>query len=23
PWILDKMVEFTREIFINLPQYIR
>ncbi len=23
PWILDKMVGFTREIFLNLPQYIR
>ncbi len=23
PWILDKMVGFTREVFLNLPQYIR
>jgi flagellar biosynthetic protein FliQ len=23
PWILDKMVGFTREVFLNFPQYIR
>lgn len=23
PWILDKMVGFTREVFLHLPQYIR
>jgi flagellar biosynthetic protein FliQ len=23
PWIMDKMVSFTREVFLNLPNYIR
>ena len=23
PWIMDKMINYTREIFINLPNYIR
>ncbi|SMF24851.1 flagellar biosynthesis protein FliQ [Desulfovibrio gilichinskyi] len=23
PWIMDKMIDFTRNIFINLPNYIR
>lgn len=23
PWILDKMITFTRELFLNLPNYIR
>lgn len=23
PWIMDKMVTYTRNIFLNLPQYIR
>lgn len=23
PWIMDKMVTFTREIFINLPNWVR
>lgn len=23
PWIMDKMVTFTREVFLNLPNYIR
>jgi flagellar biosynthetic protein FliQ len=23
PWIMDKMITFTREVFINLPNYIR
>ena len=23
PWIMDKMISFTREVFINLPNYIR
>ncbi len=23
PWIMDKMINYTREVFINLPNYIR
>jgi flagellar biosynthetic protein FliQ len=23
PWIMDKMITFTREIFLNFPQYIK
>ena len=23
PWIMDKMITFTRELFLNLPNYIR
>lgn len=23
PWIMDKMVTFTREVFLNIPNYIR
>jgi len=23
PWLMDKMVSFTREVFINIPNYIR
>ena len=23
PWIMDKMITFTRELFMNLPNYIR
>ena len=23
PWIMDKMITFTRDIFLNFPQYIR
>lgn len=23
PWIMDKMIVFTRDIFLNFPQYIR
>lgn len=23
PWIMDKMITFTREIFLNLPLYVR
>ena len=23
PWVMDKMISFTREVFINLPNYIR
>lgn len=23
PWIMDKMITFTREIFLNIPNYIR
>ncbi|MDR1360607.1 MAG: flagellar biosynthesis protein FliQ [Deltaproteobacteria bacterium] len=23
PWIMDKIITFTRDVFINLPQYIR
>ena len=23
PWIMDKMITFTREVFLNFPQYIR
>jgi flagellar biosynthesis protein FliQ len=23
PWIMDKMIDFTRNIFLNLPNYIR
>lgn len=23
PWIMDKMISFTREVFINIPNYIR
>jgi len=23
PWIMDKIINFTRDIFINFPQYIR
>ncbi|MDO9583695.1 MAG: flagellar biosynthesis protein FliQ [Desulfomicrobium sp.] len=23
PWIMDKMITFTQEIFLNFPQYIR
>ena len=23
PWIMDKLLTFTRDIFINIPQYIR
>lgn len=23
PWIMDKMISFTREVFLNLPNYIR
>lgn len=23
PWIMDKMIAFTREIFLNFPQYIK
>ena len=23
PWIMDKMITFTREVFLNIPNYIR
>ncbi len=23
PWIMDKMIAFTREVIINIPQYVR
>jgi flagellar biosynthetic protein FliQ len=23
PWVMDKMITFTREIFLNFPQYIK
>lgn len=23
PWIMDKMVVYTRELFLNIPQYVR
>jgi flagellar biosynthetic protein FliQ len=23
PWLMDKMVTYTRELFLNLPNYIR
>ncbi len=23
PWIMDKMIDFTRNIFLNLPNYIK